>query len=497
VTQRATDQPRGRRIARWDLLDTTALSGVTVLATLLRLVRLDDPRTLVFDETYYAKDACWYAFGSRSLCDIDAEQTQVHPPLGKWLISAGVKLFGYDSFGWRVGAALAGIITVALLYVLARRLLGSTMGATLAAGLLAVDFLHFVQSRIAMLDVFVTLFGVTAILFLVLDRDGLLLRDPERLAPAHRTHSRPWRWAAGAAAGAAAASKWSGALYALTVVVLGVAWELRARRGTEGRWLRVAREQGPSLLLALVVVPLGVYVVSYAARLGGDVAALPWEEGAWLRSLWERQLYMLDFHTRLTSTHPYQSPAWSWLLLRRPVSYYFETDENGDYLEILATGSPLVWWMSALALAYVLWRWIQLRDGARPEGVIVAAFGCNYVPWLLLGRGRPAVFLFYLAPALPFMCLALAYVPARFSHLAWMGPAVVGSAAIVLALFAFYYPILANTPIPRSDWLARIWVFDGCERPPPTRSAGEVAGTKTGSGPRQQSDLPPAGWCWI
>ena len=494
---RHRDVDADTRRAGFDRLDRWALAAVTLLGGALRFLRLGDPRALVFDETYYAKDGCWYATGSTSLCGIEGEQTHVHPPLGKWLISLGVEAFGYDSFGWRVAAALAGSLTVAVLYLLARRILRSTLGATVAAGLLAVDFLHFVQSRVAMLDVFTTLFGIAAVLFVALDRERLLSPEPPAATSwLTRLKQRPWRWATGAAAGAAVASKWSGVLFLLAVLALTCAWEVSARRGSGRRWARVLREEGPSIALCLAVVPLGVYALAYVGRLDGTLVAAPWSEGAWLRSLWERQLFMLDFHRGLDASHPYQSPPWSWPLLKRPVSYFFETNANGDYREILALGNPLVWWTSLLALLYVFVRWIPRRDMSAPEGLILAGFGFNYLPWLLLAGGRSAVFLFYLVAAVPFMCLALAYIPARFEDLTWMGASTVVFGALVLALFSFYYPLLANVPLPRADWEARIWVFDECDRPPPAASAGATAGT-SGDTEGDGDDRPPEGWCWI
>src|SRR5919106_2200933 len=164
----------------WSRADTIALTAITTLAAVLRFVRLGDPESIVFDETYYAKDSCWYALTSASVCDVDGEQVEVHPPLGKWLLAGGIKIFGYDSFGWRFAAVVAGVITIVLLYVVARRLLRSTVAASLTSVLLAVDLLHFVQSRIAMLDVFVPLFGLAAVLFVVIDRDRALAGESGR-----------------------------------------------------------------------------------------------------------------------------------------------------------------------------------------------------------------------------------------------------------------------------------------------------------------------------
>lgn len=399
------------RAYSWSTADGVLLPAVALVGGLLRLIRLNDPSTIIFDETYYAKDACWYVNVSSTLCTIEHEQTQVHPPLGKWLIAIGIRIFGYNAFGWRIAAAIAGTITVALLYLLALRLLRSTTGATVSALLLALDPLHYVQSRTSMLDVFVPMFGVAAFLFLVLDRerivDGIVDRpaDPvgDRAAEGPRSRAlsgRPWRLAAGAAAGAATACKWSGGLILLAVIVLSIAWEISARRKDgEGRaFLRALREETPSIVLWLFVVPSLVYLATYPGRLEGKMIAAPWAEGSAVRALVERHQYMYSFHSDLDATHSYQSPAWSWILLKRPVSYAFETEPNGDYKEILATGNPFTWWASLPALAYVLYRWSRAgRDRlTRPEGVILGGFAFTYLPWLLPWIAREAVFVFYL-----------------------------------------------------------------------------------------------------
>ena len=54
----------------------------------------------------------------------------------------------------------------------------------------------------------------------------------------------------------------------------------------------------------------------------------------------QRQFQMLEFHANLKSPHGYQSSAKTWLLLKRPVSYHIEYGPNGEYGEVMATGSP-------------------------------------------------------------------------------------------------------------------------------------------------------------
>ena len=485
--------------ASWRTADTVALVGLTAISTAVRLVRLGQPPVIIFDETYYAKDACWYVSGSQSLCGIQGEQTAIHPPLGKWLLAAGVKLFGYDAVGWRIAAAFAGIATVVLFYLLARKLLRSTFAATVAGGLLVFDFLHFVQSRVAMLDVFVPMFGIAALLFTVYDRDRLV---EGRSSPGIR--HRPWRLAAGAAAGAATASKWPGIFFLLLVVLLTVTWEVTARReAAPGRWLRTTlRQEGPSIAVGFILLPLVVYLASYTARLDGRVFALPWSEGSWVHTWVDRQQYMFSTHLHLEATHAYQSPAWSWILVKRPVSYFYEQTASGDSKEVLALGNPLAWWASVPAVAFVAYRWVRRRDLRGPEGIILAGFLVTYLPWLAQQTNRSAIFLFYLLPTVPFMYLALAYV-ARLVSGNWGGRTVVAVfLAGTVASFAYFYPVMTELPLSQRQWDARIW-FESCDREPPAVKTSTTVerrrlSTITRTELKTEQESPPTeGWCWI
>jgi predicted membrane-bound dolichyl-phosphate-mannose-protein mannosyltransferase len=328
---------------------------VTLVGAALRFVRLSVPDSIVFDETYYAKDACWFVNTSEQLCEISAEQSNVHPPLGKWLLAIGIRIFGYESFGWRVAAAVAGTLTIVVLYLLARKLFRSTLAATLTAGLLAFDLLHFVQSRIAMLDIFVPLFGLAAVLFAVYDRDRFrpeLHLDAEQLAERPLSEQlsnvpmgnglldRPWRLAAGASAGAAAACKWSGLFYLGLVIVLTIVWELAARRadGRQYVFRRAFLQEAGTIIVWLVVLPVVIYLVTYLGRLEGTYVSFT-SADSWWKALWDRHKYMWDFHTNLRSHHSYESPPWSWIVLKRPVSYYYDRGASGNPAEIFAAGA--------------------------------------------------------------------------------------------------------------------------------------------------------------
>jgi len=519
-----TEVAAGQRTS-WSRVEVIVLVAVTLLALVLRLYDISDPPEYVFDEVYYAKDACFYAGELPQACDIDGsdEQTFVHPPLGKWAISAGVQIFGFDSFGYRIVPAIAGVLTVALLFLLARRLTRSLVASGLAALLLALDPLHFVQSRTSMLDIFLPLFGLAAVLFLVIDRDQLLRRADAPLEQDGPTGAgrirRPWRAAAGIAVGAAIATKWSGGLILLLILFLALAWETAARPET-GRlraFGRALRYEGGAIVLALVLLPLAVYLLSYIGRVDGDLLALPWQEGSVWRNLAQRHHDMFFFHKNLEATHNYQSPAWSWIALKRPVSYFFCSGADcepavneGIYQEILATGNPFAWWMSGLALVFTAGVWSFRRNFRGPEGTILAGFALTYLPWIVLDivgvSPRSAIFLFYLLPTIPFMYLALGYVASRLGT-TWEAKAAIGLFTLgTIGLFAFYFPLLAKRSIPEPDWRRRLWIFanaDQCAKPPvapatvtTTTTEGGRVRTTTSTTTGDES-RPPRGWCWI
>lgn len=481
------------------------MAVITLGAAAVRLAGLATPAGFVFDEIFYARNACRFVVDTAQ-CGIDDLVSGAHPPLGNWLIGIGIRLFGYDEFGWRIASAMAGTLSVALLYLLVRRLLASqvaptaaTVGASAAASLLAIDFLHLLQSRVAMLDSFVTLFVIAAVLFVVLD--GHRRRGPrgEDLAAPRWLRivslGRPWRLATGVALGSATAVKWSGGYVAIGLIVLLIAWEVAAARvegeppigrlQAFGRAFR--REAAPSLVL-LGLIPLVIYVASYAGRVDGSLLALPWREGSAWRAILEHQLAMLRFHTGLAGDHPYESAPWSWLLLKRPVAYSF-SDAGGSFREVLAIGNPLTWWPGAVALAAVTVRWI--RSGASigaPEAVLLAAALSTYLPWLILSGSRSQVFIWYLLPTIPFLYGALGLLAAR----AWSSVsgrvATAVAAMAVAASFAFFFPLLTAGSLTPDGWRSRIW-FSDCARPgAPTL---RLPDDEISKGP------PPSGWCWI
>jgi dolichyl-phosphate-mannose--protein O-mannosyl transferase len=479
---------------RFDVLSPVL---VTLLAAVVRLWDLGHPHALVFDETYYVKDAWsqWNlgyptnwpegvdkGFASGGIPTfLTSGSFVVHPPLGKWLIGIGMWIFGPDSsVGWRIAAALFGTATVLVVYMLGKRLTGSTVFATVAGLLVAVDGVSIVLSRIALLDVFLTFFVALAFLFLVLDRtrhiDRLVTLVRRRPDPAYGlgplVWNRPWLVAAGAAAGAATAVKWSG-LYALAAigVYAVVSDALARRRAGVALWTWGALRQAVASFLLLVPVALVVYVASWTGWLvsaGGydrQASTNPWE------ALWIYHQAIYAFHVGLTTPHSYASPAWQWPLLIRPTSMYWHQDTVGQagctwasncVQAISSIPNPLIWWAGCAAAVYLVVTLVLRRNWR--HAVVLTGVACTYLPWLLYPERT--IFQFYTVAMVPFTALALAFAlreiagaGARSIRRRLAGQRVVWVfLGVVVALSAFWYPVWVGMRVPYVFWLLHNWV---------------------------------------
>ena len=442
---------------------------LTLLSGVMRFSGLSRPDEKVFDEVYYASDGCWYAGHPFRDCGLesDAERSWVHPPLGKQIIAVGIDAFGNRPLGWRVTAALAGTATVALVGVLAFLLFGSALWAGVATVLAGTEHLLFVQSRIAMLDVFLAFFVVLGFVFLAADRR----RDPpppteetpptDETAPApppaphrHRAEPRlpwlrPWFLAAGASFGAAMAVKWSGYLALVGGVLLAIAWTVRRLRLGRARAMDFA-----GVAVSFLAVPFLVYSVTW----------IPWlldrsfDLGEWFR----HHADMADYHLGLDTIgedgepiHPYMSRAWSWLLLLRPVAYYWQ-GEPSCCEEIIGIGNPFVFWAAILVIPYLALVWINRREWR--AGVVLVPILIQFIPWLAVSR---PLFLFYMTPVAPFLALALVFPVRDLLRTRLPRPVAIAAAAVVVAvsvaMFAFFLPVLTGDRLSYADWQSRIW----------------------------------------
>jgi dolichyl-phosphate-mannose-protein mannosyltransferase len=489
---------------------------ITALGTFLRFNRLSVPHVIVFDETYYVGDA--YGIlqhgveinhvhnangllrtGSSTHILATGPEFVVHPPLGKETIAVGEWLFGLTPFGWRLMVAILGSLAILMTARIARRMTRSTLLGCVAGLLLALDGLEFVMSRTALLDISVMFWVLAAFGCLVIDRDrsrarlaAAVLRDAERADVAAEAGMRPpppgpgprlglrwWRVAAGLCLGLAIASKWNGIWFLPVFAVLTLAWDVGARKtvGFTSPGGQTARD-GLWLPFSFGLVPAAAYLASwsgwFASPYGYDrqwavqhgVHNPIW---AALDSLYQYQRQVLDFSVTLTQHHPYQSWPWSWLVMSRPVSMYYNGHSHACGVhncaqEVLAIGTPAIWWAAIPALIACLVWWLMRRDWR--AGAVLAGVAAGWLPWFWYAwHDHRTMFFFYAVVFDPFLvialalCLGLIIGPARASiGRRAAGAGLAGAYLLaVVADFWYMYPLFAAKIIPYTSWLARMW----------------------------------------
>ncbi|TCC36663.1 phospholipid carrier-dependent glycosyltransferase [Kribbella capetownensis] len=501
-----------------------ATLAITALAAFIRFWHLGDPAKFVFDETYYAKDAfSLLKFGyARQFIDQpegaadkailagnldvfkDTPSLTVHPEVGKWMIAAGEQLFGMNTFGWRFMPALFGALTVLLVIRTVRRMTRSTLIGSIAGILLAVDGLHFVMSRVALLDIFLAFWLVAAVSCLVADRDWTRRRhaksldtpvaDGERRGLGRWLLFRPWRILAGVCFGLALGTKWSAVWVLAGFGILVFAWDYGARRalGVRLAFLKSVLVDGIPAFISIVLVAGVTYLATWTGWLlhdnayDHDYASKNPATGVMkvvpddFRSLLHYHQEVLAFHTGdyiKNATHPYASNPAGWPIIARPIGFDAVNDikpgtpgcnppAGQNCLSVIsALGTPILWWGGALALIAALVLWIGSRDWR--FGIPIVGYVTCWVPWFAFDD-RP-IFFFYAVTMIPFTVMALALVlgkilgPARsaFGNATprrLIGSAVVGAFVVLVVLnFAYIWPILTDKVLPHADWLSRMW----------------------------------------
>lgn len=391
-----------------------------------------------FDEIYHARTAYEHL---RGVYPYEVS----HPPLGKVILSLGIRLFGMTPFGWRCMGALFGVAMLPLMWDLLRRMFRDDRVAWCGAALLAFDFMHLTQTRIATIDSFATLFILLMYLFLY----------------RYFTQGRLRHLAAcGVAFGVGAATKWT-CLYA--GAGLGVLWALhwvfsgvQAHRDGDGRrYVRRLLGNIGFCLVFFVLVPGMIYYASYypygAARgLHGPGMYFTREYAA---IVLENQRFMFTYHAGLVATHPYSSRWWQWLLDLRPILYYLSYGD-GTVSTIGAFVNPLLCWGGLLALPVLAYRAVR-HD--RTALFILVGYLAQVLPWVFISR---LTFEYHYFAATLFLVLALGYVFDRLRQRGYFGIVYAFTAANGV-LFALFYPVLTGVTISRSyAWNVLKWLPD-------------------------------------
>ncbi|MCW2652908.1 MAG: glycosyl transferase, family 39 [Mycobacterium sp.] len=471
---------------------TTAV--VTALAAVTRLISVGQPTdagTPIFDEKHYAPQA-WQMLQNGGVEDNPGFGLVVHPPVGKFLIAIGEWLFGYNGLGWRFSGAVCGVIMVLLVVRITRRISRSTLVGAIAGVLLICDGVSFVSSRTALLDGFLAFFVVAAFGALIVDRDQVRRRMYVALLEGRiaetpwgpRLGVRWWRFGAGVLLGLAVATKWSGLYFMVFFGAMSLAFDLAARRQyrVPRPWLGVLRRDVGPTVYSLGLIPFAVYMASYVPWFASETAVDRYEVGRSvgpggllpdaLRSLWHYTYGVYKFHSELTNAagnhHPWESKPWTWPMSLRPVLYAIDQQNipgcgpQSCVKAVMLVGTPALWWVAVPVLFWAVWRAFVLRDWR--YAVVLVGYCAGWLPWFSdIDR---QMYFFYATTMAPFLVIAIAlicgdilYQPNQSRERRSLGLLAVSFyVALVVANFAWLYPILTGIPVSNATWSMEIWL---------------------------------------
>ena len=401
---------------------------------------------MYFDEIYHARTA--YEFLH---CMSVYEWT--HPPLGKIIIAAGILLFGMTPFGWRVMPALFGALMLPVMFTLGKRLFRRRDFAFLSAALLSVDTMHFAQTRIATVDVFVVFFILLMYLFM-----ADYIRADSAAEPLKKAYIP--LGACGVSFGLGVAAKWTGLYAGAGLAVIFFTYLIRGfiRAKKEGATRRFWGRTWITILFCcafFLLIPSAIYFVSYTPFYRYELSRRIWSEALTFKEKLEilvtQQKSMYSYHSGLTATHLCQSAWYEWPFAAKSVWFYYASD--ADRMSNISTfGNPAVWWVSAVGTIWLIIEAVcgrmkkEQRESRTAMWLLFAAVAANFLPWTLVPR---CTFQYHYFPTLPFVILCALLL---LAHLEEQGEIKPGAKWIWLAVsavfFALLLPACSGIPMP-------------------------------------------------
>lgn len=391
-----------------------------------------------FDEIYHARTA-------EEMIEGIYCYENTHPPLGKFLISIGIRAFGMNPFGWRFVGTLMGVLMLPFLYLFGKRMFQKTWPAAFVTVLFAFDFMHFTQTRIATIDVYGTFF-IIAMYFFMYWYTQTSFYD-----------TKLWKTLVplglcGISTGLGIASKWT-AIYAAAGLALILFYMLYIRwreyklalNNPNGSTAGIAHAHIVKNFGRYTIITLGACVVFFLIIPGTIylLSYIPFSDdtgtGLWTQMI-RNQKGMYSYHSALVATHSFSSWWYEWPTMIRPIYYHSANLANGMKEAISAFGNPLVWWAGIPSLGYMFYLIFKKRD--KTALFIVVSYFIQYAPWMLVTR---ITFIYHYFPSVPFVVLMLGYTavrivddkPKRIKYVA-------AYAVCAVALFVLFYPVLSG-----------------------------------------------------
>jgi dolichyl-phosphate-mannose-protein mannosyltransferase len=466
---------------------------IFLLSLSLRFWGISRFNTLVFDEVYFAK------FGNDYLTHTPF--FNAHPPLSQYMIGLGIWISKHIPIGKDIVNSLTGSLLSPWSYRWVNALTGSLIPVVvtlltyqfsyrhrfaLLAGLFtACDGLFLVESRYALSNVYIVIFGLLG--------QWLLLLALEK--------QKRWFWLilSGVSFGASIGSKWNGLWFLTAVYALWIAsWIIQYLPSS-----RLLNNHNNSEITTVKtplqkLTQLNIWqMCSYLGIIPTVVYSLIWIPHLQLDTRYgfiEVHKQILQFHLQLggnsPAVHPYCAAWYKWPLLTRPMAYYYETAQSiNDGLPVFgpplpngaakivydvhAMGNPFLWWFGLAAMIFLIAMVIiQTAISIKNEKFLVSLknlsidtwiglfviinYGANLLPWVKVTR---CTFIYHYMCAVVFTFIAIAWVVDQclLSYHRPVRAIGVTITYLIIAGFVFWMPIYLGLPLSIDSYRMRMW----------------------------------------
>ncbi|MEH2072428.1 MAG: phospholipid carrier-dependent glycosyltransferase [Nostoc sp.] len=501
------------------------IAGIFIFSLALRFWGLERFNTLVFDEVYFAK------FGNNYLTHTPF--FNAHPPLSQYMIGIGIWIgshipFWHDTVNGLTGSmrspwtyrwfnALTGSFVPVVVAAIAYQLSYRHSFALLAGLFTACDGLFLVESRYALSNIYIVIFGLLGQWFLLLALDNQ-----------NRRRSF-WLVLAGINFGASVATKWNGLWFLLGAYLIWItAWLIQgmhsfpnpkllfkssSKRKTEEQESATLPQKvgvntyfssSPDLPISSSQTPLQNLTQLNVFQMFFFLGIIP----AFIYSIiWIPHLQLdkrygfiavhqqiLKFHLHLggnsSDVHPYCAAWYKWPLMTRPMAYYYQTAESinepipvmgpplpagaGQVIyDVHAMGNPFLWWFGMAAMLFlvgmlvsqVVIPCVKEKRFSIPATIgvdtwialyITINYAANLLPWVKVTR---CVFIYHYMCAVIFVFIAIAWfvdqcLRSYYQQLRALGVTIT---FIILVAFIFWMPVYLGLPLSPHDYKLRMW----------------------------------------
>jgi len=404
-----------------------------------------------FDEIYFARTAYEYIH-------LQPDYEWTHPPLGKLVQAAGILIFGFTPFGWRMMGVIFAALMIVVMYLVGKKLFGTWIGGFTAAFMMTFDFLHFTMGRMGTADTYVVFFSLTSQLFFLIYLKNVVDKG-------WKTSVIPLFLAVMFAA-LGISTKWLvlfGFVGALCILLALRLSEVRELKGKLSDKIYALLDHPYSAIVGFLLLAILIYFIVYIP----DMLA-----GRSFIGVLNLQNQMYIYQSTLVAKHPFSSPWFSWPLLFNPftASYgghvplwlQYAQLPNGSISTIVALGNPALWWLGFAVIVgltvyyvpkFIVTRKIDLKNNL-PVVFILVYFFFQWLPYIVISR---VVFIYHFYNNVPFLCLGVAFIVNRYWSSNYGKIAAVAYFAATVALFVLFYPVISGVPTSISTINSLTW----------------------------------------